>query len=125
MKQKRTSENFLERKPARAEWFVWTEESGKITLEIENKGMMNRICQKLFKKPPVSYVHLDEMGSFLWPHLDGEKNIIELGELVKEEFGEDAEPLYERLAKYLQILESYRFIVWKQKGTEEHEEKSN
>ncbi len=113
MKQKKISENFLERKPVPADWFRWTEESGAITLEIENKGIMNRICQKLFKKPPVSYVHLDEMGSFLWPHMDGEKDIIQLGELVKERFGEDAEPLYERLAVYMQRLESYRFILWK------------
>lgn len=114
MKQKKVSENYLERKPLRAKWLLgWSaEESGKITLEIENKGIMNRICQKLFKKPPISYVHLDEMGSFLWPYLDGEKTIMELGELVKEKFGEDAEPLYERLIKYLQILESYRFITW-------------
>ncbi len=113
MKQKKIPENFLERKPVLADWFRWTEESGAVTLEIENKGIMNRICQKLFKKPPVSYVHLDEMGSFLWPHMDGEKDIIQLGELVKERFGEDAEPLYERLAVYMQRLESYRFILWK------------
>lgn len=113
MKEKQTSENFLEKKPGRADWLRWKEDAGKITLEIENKGLMNRICQKLFKKPPVSYVHLDEMGSFLWPHLDGEKTLIELGELVKERFGEEAEPLYERLVKYMQILESYRFIIWK------------
>ena len=114
MKQKKNIENFLERKPARAEWFCWSvDDIGKVTLEIENKGLMNRICQKLFQKPPVSYVHLDDMGSFLWPVMDGEKTIIDLGVLVKERFGEDAEPLYERLAKYMQILESYRFIVWK------------
>ncbi len=114
MKKNKNTENFLERKPARAEWLTWSaEDTGKVTLEIENKGLMNRICQKLFKKPPVSYVHLDDMGSFLWPYLEGEKTIIELGELVKEKSGEDAEPLYERLVKYLQILESYRFIIWK------------
>lgn len=113
MKQKKTSENFLERKPVRAEELRWTTDTeGKVTLEIENKGIMNRICQKLLKKPPVSYIHLDEMGSFLWPRLDGEKTLIELGGEVKAEFGEKAEPLYERLAKYVQILESYQFIKW-------------
>ena len=52
------------------------------------------------------------MGSFVWPLLDGEKDIIALGKLVKEHFGDKAEPLYERLAKYFQILESYTFIQW-------------
>ena len=113
MKKTTKLENYLERKPIRAEEFRWTADGeGKVTLEIDNKGIMNRLCQKLFKKPPVSYVHLDEMGSFLWPKLTGEKNLIELGEEVKTEFGDAAEPLYERLAKYVQILESYRFIKW-------------
>ncbi len=113
MRKKQASENFLERKPMRAEHLRWnTDGAGAVTLEIDNKGIMNRICQRLFKKPPVSYVHLDEMGSFLWPRFDGEKNLISLGEEVKVAFGDEAEPLYERLAKYLQILESYHFIEW-------------
>ena len=39
-----------------------------------------------------------------------EKNITEIGEAVDEHFGEKAHPLYERLAKYFQILESYGFV---------------
>ena len=105
-------QNYLEMKPKRKESIRWSaDESGVITLEIDNKGLMNRIAQKLFKKPKVSFVHLDEMGSFVWPLIDGETDIIRIGELVKEHFGEKAEPLYERLAKYFKILESYRFIV--------------
>ena len=70
------------------------------------------MAQKFFKKPKISYVHLDEMGSFVWPLIDGEMDIIELGKKVEEHFGEKANPLYERLAKYFQILESYNFIIW-------------
>ena len=44
--------------------------------------------------------------------IDGKKNIIELGEDVDKKFGEKANPLYERLAKYFQILDSYGFIKW-------------
>ena len=42
-----------------------------------------------------------------------DKNIIELGVLVKEHFGEKAEPLYPRLAKFFQILASYGFVSFK------------
>ena len=79
-------------------------------MEIENKGFFNRAAQKLFKKPRISYVHLDETGSFVWPLIDGEKTIFEIGKEVEKRFGEESAPLYERLAKYFQILESYRFI---------------
>lgn len=94
----------------------WTvDEHGLVTLNIENKGVFNRMAQKLLKKPKISYIHLDELGSFVWQRLDEEKNIIALGEEVKEQFGQKAEPLYERLAKYFQILDSYHFITWAQK----------
>lgn len=112
MKKKKQviSENYLERKPLRSDMKWTVDEEGIVTLEQENKGVMNRIAQILLKKPKVSYIHLDETGSFLWPMLNGETAILELGVRMKEKFGEKAEPLYERLVKYLQILESYGFI---------------
>ena len=107
-------ENFLDKKPILKSSLAYTvSEDNIVTLEIENKGIVNKICQKLFKKPRISYIHLDEMGSFVWPIMDGEKNIIELGKAVETKFGDAANPLYERLAKYFQILESYNFISWK------------
>ena len=115
MKKKKIviSTNYLERKPKRHSDIKWlTSDDGKVTLEIENVGWANRLAQKLFKRPKVSYVHLDEMGSFVWPLIDGEKDITALGVEVKEHFGEKAEPLYERLARYFQILDSYCFLEW-------------
>ncbi len=112
MKKRQTNTaNYLEKKPRRLESLQWScDETGNVTIEIENKGMFNKIAQKLFKKPKTSYIHLDEMGSFIWPLLDGEKTILMLGEAVEEHFGGKAHPLYERLAKYIQILDSYHFI---------------
>ena len=109
---KKNSKNYLEFVPIRnIERF--SEENGVITLEIENKGVFNRIAQKLLKKPKISYIHLDEMGSFVWPLIDGERNITDIGVFVKDHFGDKAEPLYERLAKYFKVLESYGFIKFK------------
>jgi len=108
------NENYLEKIPVRNKNITWKQDDeNKVTLEIENTGFFNKIAQTFFKKPKISYVHLDENGSFLWPLLDGEKTILELGVLVKEHFGEKAEPLYERLAKYFQILESYKFVEFR------------
>lgn len=112
--KKKESENYLEKRPLHPENLNWSrDDKGMVTLDVENKGIVNRIAQKLLKKPKVSHIHLDEMGSFVWPLIDGEKTIIDIGEYVKEHFGEKAEPLYERLAKYFQILESNGFIEWK------------
>ncbi len=111
---KKSSENYLDKIPQRAANLGWSQGDDKlISLEIENKGVFNTIAQKLFKKPRVSYIHLDEMGSFIWPIIDGKNSVLDISESVKEHFGDDAEPLYERLVKYFQILESYRFITFK------------
>ncbi len=107
--KKQNSENFLEKKPVRAE-LIFSEKEGIVTLEIENKNFFNKIAQKFFKKPKISYIYLDEMGSFIWPLLDGERDIIEIGKLVEEKFGEKANPLYERLAEYIKRLASYGFV---------------
>ena len=116
MKKKKEiiSQNYLEKIPVRPTHIAWSaDEAGIVTLDVENTGLFNRIAQKLFRKPKVSHIHLDEMGSFVWPLLNGDKNIIELGKDVEGHFGEKANPLYERLAKYFQILDSYGFIEWK------------
>lgn len=117
MKKNKKQENYLEKIPVRPQEIKWSvDENDIVTLEIENKGIANRIAQKLLKKPKISYIHLDELGSFVWTVTDGESDIIALGEKVKEKFGDDANPLYERLAQYFQILDSYGFVEWKSIG---------
>ncbi len=110
---KASEKNMLDLIPQRNIERFSTDENGVVTLEIENKGFFNRIAQKLFKKPKISYIHLDENGSFIWPLIDGKTDILTLGEKVREYFGEEAEPLYPRLVKFFQILESYKFVSFK------------
>ena len=116
MKKNKKDENYLDKVAERVEKIKWSEDEddGMVTLNIENKGVFNKVAQTLFKKPRVSHVHLDEMGSFIWPLIDGKKTVLQIGELVGEHFGDKAEPLYERLSKYFQILDSYGFINWKE-----------
>lgn len=104
------SENYLEKKPCRSSTIVWSEAEGIVTLEIENKGLMNRIFQVILKKPKVSYIHLDELGSFVWKLMDGNRDILSIGKDVKEHFGEACEPLYERLSTFIKTMESYGFL---------------
>ena len=111
--KKKEEVNYVEKIPAKNPDIGWkTDEEGKVTLEIENKGVFNRIFQVILKKPKISFIHLDEMGSFVWPLIDGEKNIFEIGKFVEEHFGEKANPLYDRLSQYFQILDNYKFIKW-------------
>ena len=110
-KKEESKINYLDLIPERAEDLRWhTDFRDRVILEVENTGLMNTIAQRVFGKPRFTKVHLDAQGSFLWPLIDGQKTVIELAALQKEQFREAAEPLYPRIVKYFQILESYHFI---------------
>lgn len=112
MSKKKQSINYLDLIPQRAETLRWhtDEATGLITLEVENTGVFHTIAQKVFHKPRTTQVHLDETGSYLWPLIDGRKTVAQLADCMKQQFGEKAEPLYPRIIKYFQIVESYHFI---------------
>ena len=66
MKKKQTviSKNYLEQTPLRHPQIEWTkDDKGIVTLEIENTGLFNKIAQKVFKRPRISYIHLDELDT--------------------------------------------------------------
>ncbi len=114
MMKNKAKDNYLEKIPCHKEGLAWSKnENGEVTIEIENKGLFNRIFQLLLKKPKITYIHLEEMGSFIWPLIDGQTDIIKIGEKVKENFGEKAEPLYPRLVKYFEALQNCKFIYFK------------
>lgn len=109
--RKNKSLNYLDFIPKHNDKHTWnTDEQGIVTVYVENKGVFNRIAQKCFDRPKVSQIHLEEMGSFIWPLIDGKRSVMEIGELVKEHFGEEAEPLYPRLAGYIKMLENSDLI---------------
>jgi hypothetical protein len=52
------------------------------------------------------------MGSCVWKLIDGKKNIYELGENLKLQFGEKCEPIYNRLIMYLRYLNRMGWIAF-------------
>lgn len=103
--------NYLDLIPVRSEELHWHKDiKGRVILDVENTGLFNKIAQKVFNKPQYTKVHLDAQGTFIWPLIDGKHTVTEIAALVKDEFGEAAEPLYPRIIKYFQIVESYHFI---------------
>lgn len=110
-KKEITDINYLDLIPVRSEELGWyTDRKNCIVLKVENTGAFNRIAQKVFNKPQFTKVHLDQQGTFIWPLIDGERTVADIALLVKAQFGEAAEPLYPRIIKYFQIVESYHFI---------------
>lgn len=105
--------NFLDYIPVPGKQVRYEISEGQVTIYQENRGMFNRIFQVLLKKPKVSQIHLDEMGNFIWPLMDGTKSIFDISHFVEEAFGEKARPLIPRLVKYFQMLKDYGFIEFR------------
>ena len=112
--KKEKSDNYLDFIPVRSDKYKWeADEDGNITIFVENKGIFNKLAQMLLKKPKVSQIHLEEFGSFIYPLIDGNDSIYEIGQKVKDNFGEKADPLYPRIIQYFKMLYDYGFIEYK------------
>ena len=108
--------NFMDFVPAKNPGYTWdADKNGIVTVHVVNEGFYNWLAQKVFKKPRISHIALDEYGSFVWQQMDGVRNVYEISKLVSEQFGEKAEPVVERLVKYIQILYQNKFIGYVKK----------
>lgn len=110
-KNKNKEENYLDYVPKKSNKIHWEEkEDGLIQIIIYRDSLFERIVRKLFFTPDKYRVDLDEMGSFIWKHIDGKKTLQDIAELIKDEFGDEAEPLYDRFIQYINILKNNKFI---------------
>ena len=72
--KKKDSKNYLDFVPEKNPEIEYeADEDGIITVLIEWKGFYHKIAQKLFRRPRVSDIRLDELGSFVWNAVDGKK----------------------------------------------------
>jgi hypothetical protein len=73
---------------------------------------MKRLVSSRLKNPYFK-VKLDEIGTTVWDNIDGERNIGEIAEILKEKFGESIEPCNDRLAIFFSQLELSRYIRYR------------
>ena len=107
----KNNNNFLDYVYRINDELTWTlSESGEVIVDMENKGFTNRIAQKLFKKPKVSHITLEGIGSFIFTCIDGKRTVYDIGQLVQDKYKDEANPLYERLSVYIKQLDNLGFI---------------
>lgn len=110
MKDKR---NYLDFVPVKNPSLPWSrDEEGIVTVDVTHRGIAAKIAQLAFNRPKVSHIRLDRFGSFVWQQIDGEQSIYQIGQKVKERFGKEAEPLYERLITYFRTLAENKYITY-------------
>ena len=89
------------------EWQV--SENGYVNLTIENKGIYNKIAQKLFRKPRYTNIELDCYGSRLWLYIDGKSTVYDIFMQMTYAFP-DEKNMYERVNRFVAILQKNSFI---------------
>lgn len=108
-------ENFLDYYPRRNANVDWRQKGNAVEIDMVHRGISHWIAQRFFRRPRVSHIRLDDFGSFIWLQMDGSRSVQEIGQAVKERFGQKAEPLYERLCQYIKTLHREGFIVYENK----------
>lgn len=111
--KKKDSQNYLDFIPVKNPEIEYeTAENGRVTVFIEWKGFYHRIAQKFFRRPRVSDIKMDEIGSFVWLAIDDSKDVHTLSLELEKQFPKEEKPL-SRLIKFLEIMHDNHLIYWK------------
>ena len=71
--------NFMDYVPRRNRNYQYeVDKDGKVTILVKWTGPYHKIATVLFKKPEVSRIDLDEIGSWVWLAMDGHKTVYDL-----------------------------------------------
>lgn len=106
--------NYLELTPYRLCDFE-KDENGIITLLVPRfpGKIFGKIMNSITKRPFIR-ANLDELGSKAWINIDGEKNVELIGKILRENYGEKVEPVYDRLTNFFTQLYRSGLISFKE-----------
>jgi hypothetical protein len=88
----------------------WEERNGKVYLIFHHDKMAEKFLRWLVKKPFVSDLELDDLGSSTWRLIDGERSVHEIAQSLLKQYGKAVEPVNERLIMYLRHLNKKGWI---------------
>ena len=107
-----TEVNLLEMTPVRcAEWEETDDRIIVIRPRPTSKGARLLLDRFLFELS-AKRIRLDEIGSFVWRHLDGEHTVGEIAALLRGKFGERVDPAEERLGKLIWAFRREEFVMY-------------
>lgn len=113
-KKIKDKDNMLEFIPVRKDKIKTKKrEDHRVDLIVPRDGWLDTLVRKIAKTPERKVISLDDLGSGVWRLIDNKRNIGEIALIIKEEYGEKADPLYKRLLNFIRILKNNNFIEFK------------
>jgi hypothetical protein len=64
---------------------------------------------------PNRRLRLDEYGSCVWQHIDGDRTVHEIAVVLREKFGDAIEPVFDRLGLFMSLLHRNQYILLEKK----------
>ena len=92
----------------------WEEVDGRVVVirpEPLNGGVRGWM-ERFLHRMSAQRIRLDEVGSFAWVHLDGERTVAAVGEEMKAEFGDRVSPVEERLGHLVWMMRKEGFLSY-------------
>jgi hypothetical protein len=92
-----------------------TDEAGLVTLVIPK--FSNEKFARWFipaRKSTDITIKLEKFGSAAWLLMDGKRNMQEIFDLLTEQFGDEIQPVTERMTKYLSLLYNQKHVSFAQ-----------
>lgn len=105
----------------------WEKKDGNVYLIFYHKKLVERFMRWLVKKPAVSDIKLDYIGTKVWESMNGKNTVYDIGQILlsipqlKDEYknlsednsSEYCHPIYNRLIMYLRYLNKKGWISFK------------
>jgi hypothetical protein len=91
---------------------VFEEENGRITVLLPRK--QNGFVARFFPQRLLISnfkLHLDDYGTYVWKQINGCKTVFEIAHELKQQFGAEIEPVYERLGLFINLLAQRQLIT--------------
>ncbi len=103
--------NLLELIPVRNVQHEMNEEQKVVLLIPKFRSRLTvRYLLPLLAKPYFK-LKLDTYGSFVWGRIDGRTTVLRIAEDMKAHYGESVEPVYERVGKFIQMMQREKFVT--------------
>jgi len=85
---------------------AWEESEGRVTVTRPRPmvGGLRGLAELLSFWMSVRRIRLDEVGSFCWMLLDGQRTVGQVAAALRERFGEAVDPAEERVGQFVRVL---------------------
>ena len=109
-KRKPTRDEFLSYIPKRAEYEWTVDEKGLVHIQVPKfqSDIGKRFCRAIRRENTFT-ADMDELGSMVWKHCDGNHSVKDILEILKDHFGEE-ENLDQRLFLFIQQMNNLNYL---------------